>query len=387
MTSPASDIELSYRFAAAGRRPRALSHPLVTLLRAVRDGGSIKAAARSLGVSYRHAWGALRAGEAEFGCDLLRWVQGEGSVLTPRGLALVEAEDLALSRLAPQIEALRAELARAFDTALGTDHAALTLFASHDVATSALREMAPAHGLHLDLRFLGSVDSLRALAAGRCRVAGFHAPLAAPAGSDYARQLQPLLQPGVHKLIGFAKRTQGLIVREGNPLGLAGVADLARPGLRFVGRQPGSGTRLLIDALLRGAGVEPQRVERGTEQAEDSHLAVAAAVACGVGDAGIGIEAAAAAFGLGFVPLAQERYAFVCLKPALEDPAVQALRALLAAPAWLERLRATPGYAPDASGEVLRLTEALPWWDGIVGSPRRAAPQAMKRRSSVAPAL
>jgi putative molybdopterin biosynthesis protein len=371
MPPPASDIELTYRFAAAGRRPRALSHPLVTLLRAVRDGGSIKAAAQALGVSYRHAWGALRAGETEFGCNLLRWVQGEGSVLTPRGLALVEAEDLALSRLAPQIEALRAELARAFDTALGTGHTALTLFASHDVATSALREMAPAHGLHLDLRFLGSVDSLRALAAGRCRVAGFHAPLAAPAGSDYAHQLKPLLQPGVHKLIGFARRAQGLIVRAGNPLGLAGVADLARPDLRFIGRQPGSGTRLLIDALLRGAGVEPRRAD-GPEPVEESHLAVAAAVACGVGDAGVGIEAAAAAFGLGFVPLAQERYAFVCLKPALDDPAVQALRALLAAPAWLERLRATPGYAPDASGDVLRLAEALPWWDEIVAAPRRA---------------
>jgi len=119
-------------------------------------------------------------------------------------------------------------------------------------------------------------------------------------------------------------------------------------------------------------GDDPDVLETLAEPVEESHLAVAAAVACGVGDAGVGIEAAAAAFGLGFVPLAQERYAFVCLKPALDDPAVQALRALLAAPAWLERLRATPGYAPDASGEVLRLAEALPWWDEIVAAPRRA---------------
>lgn len=366
------EIELSYRFARDSGPRRALSHPLVALLRAVRDGGSIKAAAQLQGVSYRHAWGSLRAAEAELGCGLLRWVQGEGSVLTPRGLALVDAEDLALSRLAPQIESLRAELARAFDAALGPDALTLTMFASHDLALTGLREVARQQRLHLDLRFLGSVDSLRALAAGRCLVAGFHAPLAAPAGSDYAQQLKPLLQPGVHKLIGFARRSQGLIVRAGNPLGLNGVADLLRPGLRFVGRQPGSGTWLLTDALLRGAGIDPARVDAGAAM-EDSHLAVAAAVACGIGDAGIGIEAAAAEFGLGFVPLVQERYAFVCLKPSLEHPAVQALQQLLAGPAWATQLAATPGYAADQPGEVLRLTEALPWWDDIVGSPRRRA--------------
>ncbi len=185
--------------------------------------------------------------------------------------------------------------------------------------------------------------------------AGFHAPIAAPAGSDYARQLKPLLQPGVHKLIGFARRSQGLIVRAGNPLALQGVADLARPGLRFVARQPGSGTWLLTDALLRGAGVDPATLALASGM-EDSHLAVAAA-----------------AFGLGFVPLAQERYAFVCLKPALEHPAVRALQALLAGPAWATQLAAMPGYAADQPGRVLRLTEALPWWDEIVGAPRRRA--------------
>lgn len=122
------------------------------------------------------------------------------------------------------------------------------------------------------------------------------------------------------------------------------------------------------DALLRGAGVDPAALELASGM-EDSHLAVA----CGVGDAGIGIEAAAAAFGLGFVPLAQERYAFVCHKPALEHPAVRALRALLAGPAWATQLAAMPGYAADQPGRVLRLTEALPWWDEIVGAPQRHA--------------
>jgi molybdate transport repressor ModE-like protein len=368
---PGFRIDLQYRLSREADPSPPLSHPLVSLLRAVRDGGSIQGASRILGVSYRYAWGALRRAEKELDCELLRWVQGEGSVLTARGHAMVHAEDLALSRLAPQIEALRSELARAFDAALGPQTPTLTMFASHDVALPALRELAQTQGLQLDLRFLGSVDSLRALAAGRCLVAGFHAPLDAPVGSGYARQLKPLLQPGLHKLIGFALRTQGLIVPAHNPRNLGSVADLATaPGLRFVSRQPGSGTRLLIDALLEQAGLDPQALG-GSDQQEDSHLAVAAAVACGVADAGIGIESAARAFGLDFVPLARERYAFVCLKPSLEDPAVRALRHVLDSAAWRNRLAALPGYAEDGGGQVLRLTQALPWWNEVVGAPRR----------------
>lgn len=362
-------IDLQYRFSREPRPCKPLSHPLIAMLRAVRDGGSIQAASRSLAVSYRHAWGLLRAAEQELGCRLVTWVRGESSVLTERAAALVQAEDLALSRLAPQIESLRAELAHAFDGVLGAPSQSLTLFAGHDLALPLLRETAQCQGLHLDVRFLGSVDGLRALAAGRCRVAGFHAPIDAPAGSGYARQLKPLLRPGVHKLIGFAQRKQGLILAPGNPLGVFSVNDLARPGLRFIARQPGSGTRLLTESLLAGAGFDLGRIG-SPDRHEESHLAVAAAVACGVGDAGIGIEAAAAAFGLDFMPLIDERYCFVCLKPALEHPAVQALQAVLASAAWAERLAAFSGYAPDSGGQVLRLTEALPWWDEVIGTPR-----------------
>lgn len=366
-----ASIDLSYRFGDGGALPKPLTHPLIAMLRAVREGGSIKAAAKTLDVSYRHIWGALRAAEAELGFGLLRWVQGEGSVLTPRGLALVDAEDLALSRLAPHIEALRAELARTYDAVLGPAGQALSVSVSHDPALVSLRELAQSQRLHLDLRFLGSLDSLRALAEGRCLVAGFHAPLVLP-GPDYAKPLASLLQSESHVMISVAQRAQGLIVRTGNPLGLQDVADLARPGLRFVGRQPGSGTRLLADACCRAAGVDPDALgARG--RVEESQLAVAAAVACGLGDVGLGIEAAAAAFGLEFVPLLQERYAFVCLRSSLAQPGVQALQALLAGGEWAERLAATPGYNPDRPGTVLSLAEALPWWGERVVTPRRRA--------------
>ena len=88
--------------------------------------------------------------------------------------------------------------------------------------------------LHLDIRFTGSVDAIRALNEGRCTLAGFHTLEQPAASSLAARTYKPLLQPGLHKIIGFAKRTQGLIVAKGNPLGLQSLADVARTGARFV---------------------------------------------------------------------------------------------------------------------------------------------------------
>ncbi|MDP3224476.1 MAG: substrate-binding domain-containing protein, partial [Rubrivivax sp.] len=92
------------------------------------------------------------------------------------------------------------------------------------------------------------------------------------------------------------------------------------------------------------------------------HLAVAAAVASGAADTGLGIEAAAAQFGLGFAPLIEEDYYLVCLRDALEEPAVQLLRQLLQGPAWRQTLAEVPGYGAGQGGQVLSLTKALPWW-------------------------
>jgi putative molybdopterin biosynthesis protein len=179
----------------------------------------------------------------------------------------------------------------------------------------------------------------------------------------FAQQLKPLLKPGKHKLIGCTRRTQGLMLAPGNPLQLRVLADLARPGVRFVNRQAGSGTRLLTEHLLAEQGVLASSIAGfSTAPAEDSHLAVAAAVASGSADAGIGIEAAALRYGVGFIPLVEEDYFLVCLQDALEQPAVVKLREVLQSPGWRSTVAALPGYAAAHSGEVLSLTRALPWW-------------------------
>jgi molybdate-binding protein len=163
-------------------------------------------------------------------------------------------------------------------------------------------------------------------------------------------------------LIGFAQRTQGLIVAPGNPMQLASLADIARKGATFVNRPLGSGTRVLAAELLERAQLRPTDV-RGWETAEPSHEAVAQAVASGAADAGVGIESAARSRGLGFVPLVQEDYHLVCLKSALEQPPVAALREQLATAAWQQLLGQRPGYRSARSGEVLSLRAQLPWWD------------------------
>jgi putative molybdopterin biosynthesis protein len=127
-----------------------------------------------------------------------------------------------------------------------------------------------------------------------------------------------------------------------------GLTDLVRPGLRFVNRQPGSGTRLLTEHLLHEAGLDAERIAGFHGPCEDTHVAVAAAVASGAADVGVGIEAAAASFGLHFVPLVQEDYYFVCLKPWLDGAAVQRLRALLASPAWRDALQSRAGCVSHA---------------------------------------
>lgn len=356
-------IALSYQLSNHRERDAQIRNPLMDTLQAVRTQGSISGAARELGLSYRHVWGQLKTWEQSLGQPLIVWERGQAALLTPFADKLLWTERLAQARLAPQIEALRAELERTLALAFDADSHVLSLYASHDDALPLLQEHATSHArLHLDVRFCGSVDAIRALNEGRCVLAGFHIRETPGTNSLAARTYRPLLQPGQHKLIGFARRTQGLIVAAGNPMKLDGLARVAHWRARFVNRLLGTGTRVLLDELLAEAHIAPDAIS-GYDRCEPSHAAVAQAVASGSADVGLGTEAAAHRLGLGFVPLTQEHYHLVCLKSALDQPAVLALRRLLGTPAWQGSLASVPGCQPLASGQVQSLRAALPWWD------------------------
>lgn len=371
-------IELAYQLStrerAAGEGSALLRNPMMDVLHAVKASGSISAAARELGLSYRHVWGQLKDWEADLGQGLIFWERGQAARLTPFGEKLLAAERLAQARLGPQMENLRAELERAFALMLDdddTEQAQLTLYASHDHALTELVDFAArepdgsgkgeAKRLHLDVQFCGSVDAIRALNEGRCKIAGFHTQPFAGASTLTARTYRPLLKPGLHKIIGFARRTQGLVVAPGNPLRLRDIADVARLQARFVNRAKGTGTRLLLDELLAQAGLPSADID-GYERVERSHAAVAHAVASDSADVGLGTEYAARSASLGFVPLTDERYLLVCLKDTLEEPPVKRLLERLRSRAWQERLSALPGYRPDHCGEVAAMKRLLPWW-------------------------
>jgi putative molybdopterin biosynthesis protein len=355
-------VELSYDFGAR-RQDGWVRNALMDLLHAVQEQGSIAGAAKVLGLSYRHVWGELRRWEASLAHPLLVWEKGQRARLAPFGEKLLWAERQAQARLAPQIESLQAELERAFAVAFDDAAQVLTLFASHDDGLSLLRGYAVQQAqLHLDVRFCGSVDAIAALNGGRCTLAGFHSSQQPGLGSRTQRTYQPLLQPGRHKLIGFAERSQGLMLAPGNPLRLQSMADVVKRRARFVNRAAGSGTRLLCDELLERDGIAPGDL-CGHEREEPSHAAVAQAIASGSADAGLGIEAAARARGLEFAPLLQERYYLVCLKEALDEIPIATLRRLLQGESWQRQLAELPGYAPWKSGEVLSLKAQLPWWE------------------------
>lgn len=338
-----------------------LRHPLITLLQAVALHGSISAAARDVGLSYRHVWGELKRWEEVMGQELIVWEKGQSAKLTEFGTKLMWAERQTQARLTPQIEALRADLERTFAVAFDPKAHVLTLYASHDDALPRLREHASSTGLHLDIRFCGSVDAIRALNEGRCTLAGFHTQTQPGMGTHTQQAYQHLLKPGLHKIIGFATRTQGLMVAPGNPLHLHSLADVARTQARFVQRSLGTGTRVLLDDLLQQAQLDSASLNCNAD-AEPSHTALAEAIAAGRGDVGLGLESTARARGLGFVALTQEHFHLVCLKSALDTPATQALRHLLHTTEWVSQLNALAGYQSDHSGEVQSLRALLPWW-------------------------
>ncbi|MBP6765583.1 MAG: helix-turn-helix transcriptional regulator [Rubrivivax sp.] len=357
-------VRLYYEFTTGAQRGAVLDNPVVDLLVAVREAGSIAQAATLLGCSYRHVWGSLRKWEATFGEPLVSWTQGQPARLTEFGQRLLWAEMRARTRMQPHIDALRADLARVVADARDERQQLLALHASHDLALPRLREHAAQNdALHLDIRFMGGIDSLRSLNAGRCLVAGFHVPALQGAAPLFAQALKPLLHPGEHKLIGCARRTQGLMMRREHAGRVQDVAGLVGADLRFVNRQSGSGTRLLIDQLMQNLGLETAQLPGYDTTVEESHVAVAATVASGAADVGPGVEAAALEFGLHFVPLVEEDYFLVCLKANLDTPPVLRLRAVLAGAAWAEMLDKLPGYRPVAEpGKVLVMTAALPWW-------------------------
>jgi molybdate-binding protein len=155
-------------------------------------------------------------------------------------------------------------------------------------------------------------------------------------------------------------RKQGLIVKKDNPRNITKITDLMQDEVKFVNRQKHSGTRLLIDELLARSSVDPEEVI-GFENVEFTHSAIAAYVASGMADVGVGIETAARQFGLDFIPLTTEHYVLVCHHKTLKNPAVQRLITEIKSDRFHEEVSKLAGYESITCGDIVDLEDMLPW--------------------------
>jgi len=231
----------------------------------------------------------------------------------------------------------------------------LRLTGSHDLTVDLmarmLKEQVP--NTSLSTEYIGSLGGLMALAQDKTDVVGTH--LWDEATDDYNILFIKKLLPGRNVvLLTLAHRSLGLITQPGNPQNLQGLADLTQPEVRLVNRQAGSGTRVWLDTQLKAMNVSPELIS-GYDREEFTHLTVAWVIEQGEATVGLGIYAAAAACGLTFVPLTQERYDLVFSEEAWNIPTTQALVKIIRSPAFNEQVNALGGYDTAGTGQELRV--------------------------------
>ncbi|GFK93713.1 Molybdopterin molybdenumtransferase [Fundidesulfovibrio magnetotacticus] len=297
----------------------------------------------------------LAAGRVGEGYSAIPLSRGAGLITT-----LTKAQ--AVARIAQDREGVaRGEVVQA-ELLVSQDELERTLVVvgSHDntldlLADELMRLDSP---LRLASSHVGSLGGLTALAQGAALLAGAH--LLDTESGDFNFPFIARHLPGVEvAVINLAIRHQGLMVAPGNPKEIQGVGSLARPDVRFVNRQRGAGTRILLDYNLKLAGIAPSQVQ-GYAQEETTHMGVAANVKNGAADCGLGVFSAAKALGLDFVPLARERYDLVLPLASLEEPRVQTLLAVLGDKAFQGKIAALGGYETTWTGRRMEPGMGLP---------------------------
>ncbi len=350
------EIEPVWRFR---RREDAQSlRIMLDFLAEIRATGKITAAADKAEVSYRHAWNLIEKWSAFFNMPLVVRKQGSGTSLTPFGDKLVWAGQRLEARLRPLLQNLSQELETEINQMLPHGPLVLRVHASHGFAVPKLRELLSREpNMDVDFRYVSNQNSLVSLAHDGCDLAGMHLPQGELRKRAIATS-KGWLTPSVHRVIGFVTREVGLIVRRGNPLGITTVERLLDPQIRFVNRDPDSGTRQVFEQLLAQHRLDGSGIN-GYEHTEFTHAAVAAYVASGMADAAFGVEAAARQFDLDFVRLLTEDYFFVCRKDILELDAVKRILKIMQGEEFHTAISQVPGYRVKDAGSIKTISQVF----------------------------
>lgn len=269
---------------------------------------------------------------------ILTMIRADGLLVVPRlneGFEAGQTVEVELLRSLPEIE----------ETTM--------VIGSHDIALDVLanRLKAKYPEASLSSAHVGSLGGLLALRRGEAHLAGTHL-LDESTGEYNISYIQKHLPDRGVVLLNLAYREQGFIVAPGNPAGINGFADLAAAGVRFVNRQRGAGTRVLLDYHLKLWGIASEKVN-GYDREEYTHMAVAAAVAGGTADCGLGIRAAAVALGLDFVPVAEERYDLCILRDYWDKPLVRRLLDVISDHRFQADVQALGGYDLRDCGKII----------------------------------
>lgn len=330
---------------------------LLRLLTEIQQTGSIAQAAEAINMSYRYAWGLLRKAENLFNNPLIESSKGRGTLLTPLAQKLIWADRRVAARLSPLLDSLASELENELLKTITIKPKAVRLEASHGFAVATLLRHLSAAKLPVELHYRNSTDSVAALSRKECDLAGFHVPIG-KFEQAVVKHYSQWLHSQSHCLLHLAVREIGLFIAQSNPKGIHGLQDLTRHDLHFVNRQSGSGTRMMLELMLADASISPNDIN-GFESEELTHSAVAAFIASGMGDVGLGVKTAAHHFGLDFIPLAHERYFFALSKESLEEPLIKQVIQIIQSPGFCAEVNTLAGYNSAETGKIQTLSEAF----------------------------
>ena len=282
---------------------------LAQLLKDISLGSSLVSASKQAGISYRGAWGKLNEVEAALGAPLMIRTKGHGSKLTEFGVFLLQFIEEMQASYSERDSFYQELLLGAIKKNQKSESAKWKFLSSSDT----IIQKAVSEVKGFELKISGSGDSLDKLLNNEAHIAGYHVSDEKSSQAIYQRLSKNDIQ-----IYPVMKRIQGLIVKKGNPLHIRSIEDLTNTKIRFINRQIGSGTRLLLDTLLLEEGIEASEIN-GYLHEEFAHSAVANAILAGKADAGLGIKNVALENSLGFVPLKDEIFFIAMRKEMLSQ--------------------------------------------------------------------
>ena len=268
------------------------------------------------------------------------FMKADGILEVPQGLEGYEAGSEVTVRLLSPMEKLQNTV---------------VVIGSHDPLLDELGDMLHLadNDVYMSSSHVGSMGGIMAIRRGEAHAAGCHL-LNTDNGEYNVSFIKKYFPRGGVKLIRCVGRQQGMMVAKGNPLGIEAFADIAKPGVRYVNRQRGSGTRILTDYLCKQNDLDTDAIY-GYDREELTHTSVAAQIVSGSADAGMGIYSAAKLYDLDFIPICIEEYDLIVPDHAWDTPQVRAMLETLKSDAFREKILSLGGYTVENPGEIIAI--------------------------------